>query len=448
MGADGASWAYRILVTSGCAALLYVGISSDSRAQIGSIGGGGGPSLEPPAVASGRADVFARPERADTALIAGEWVLYPSAFGGAVYDSNVNQSATGSVSRTGLRLVPSLLAQTNTGVSKTTLFGMADGRLYFNLGATNSDAISVRSGVLELYQPLPDLLFTGQSDFMRQKDVFSTLGITNNLSALNTTAIGLAPTVNPQAYNQLSGVVSVQKNFASAFAILSASVVDQMFDNSSGVVAPSSDGVVYTGTGRGGIWITPSLYGYVEGSLDTRDYATRSLNSSGYRVVGGLGTDRIGLLKGEAYAGYQSETYKAAGIGTSGSAVFGGRVEYFPLPELTMNFSADETLGASLLAMTPTSPAGTSTRLTKVLGTAHYSIAPEWEASGRVGYIHTDYGGNVRRDNAWTIGTTFGYYFERNVGLSLDYQHIGLTSNVAFQSFSRDVITLGISYKY
>ena len=404
--------------------------------------------MQPPPVASGRVDAFAEPSRADTALMVGGWLLYPSAFAGAVYDSNANQSATGTVSRAGLRLVPSLFAQTSTGISKTTLYGSLDGRLYLNHGANNSDAISVRSGIAGMYQPLPDLLLTGQADFARQRDLFSTLGVTNNLSLPDTTAIGLAPSVNPQSYNQLSGAASVQKNFAGAFAIFSASVVDQMFDHDSGGVAPSPDGVIYSGTGRGGIWITPALYGYVEGSLDKRDYATRALSSSGYRAVGGLGTDRIGLFRGEAYGGYQSETYNSAGIGTVGGAVFGGRIHYFPLPELAIKFSADETLGASLLATAPATPSGTSTRLTSVLAKADYSIAPEWGASGRAGYIHADYRNNLRHDNAWTVGTTFGYYFWRNVGVSLDYQHVELTSNIASQSFTRDIVTLGLVYKY
>jgi len=454
MSCGGARRSRRIFVTIGYAASLSAGITSVSQAQVGSIGGAGGASLQPPPVASGRPDVFARPGRADTALIVGDWLLYPSGFAGVVYDSNVNDSSTGVVSSPGLRLAPSLLAETDNGISKTSLYGTVDGRLYLDQRANGSDAISVRSGVVELYQPLPDLIVIGQGDFTRQKDIFSTLGVTNDLLLLNTTATGLAPTVNPQSYSQLSGRASVQKDFASAFTILSGSVVDQMYDSRPGAVASSSDGVVYTGTGRGGIWITPALYGYIEGALDTRDYVTRAFNSSGYRAVVGLGTDQIGLLKGEAYAGFQSESGQSGGIATNDGPLFGARIYYYPLPELTINLAANETLGVSLLATTPTSAVGalasigTSTKVTSVLGTASYSIAPEWGASGRAGYIHTEYNGNPRRDDACTVGGTISYNFWRSVGLTLDYQHVQLTSNVAFQSFSRDVITFGATYKY
>jgi hypothetical protein len=443
----------RWLVGVGCAASIVGGIISAAPAQVGAIaqlgtvGGVGAPAVEPPPVATGRPDVFVRPGRVENALIAGDWLIYPSAFAGFIFDSNVSQT-TAAKSSAGVRVVPSFLAEANDGISKTTLYGVADGRLYFEQRAGSSDQITVRSGVIEAYQPLPDLRFTGQADFTRQKDLFSTLGVTNSVNILNPTGVGLAPTSSPQSYNQISGSGSVQKNFAGAFAILGVTVVDQMYDKSSGVVAPSPDGVTYVGTGRGGVWLTPAVYGYLEASGDKRDFATGALSSTGYRIVGGLGTDQIGLLKGEIFGGVQSESFRSAAIGTVTNPVFGGRITYYPLPELTINLSADEAIGATLLAATPTSPAGTSTKVTSVLATAGYSIAPEWSATGRAGYIHTDYSGAVRRDDAWTVGGTLGYNFWRNVALTADFQHLELSSNAALASFSRDIVTLGVTYKY
>jgi len=83
-------------------------------------------------------------------------------------------------------------------------------------------------------------------------------------------------------------------------------------------------------------------------SLDKRDYATTALSSSGFRGVAGLGSDHFRLFSGELYAGYQEETYTSAAIGSAQSPVFGGRVSYFPLPELKISASLDQTIGASL----------------------------------------------------------------------------------------------------
>jgi hypothetical protein len=382
---------------------------------------------------------------ADEAMVAGGWLLYPSAFVGGVYDSNINQSGTHAISGGGIRLTPSLLAETTTDLSKTTLYGVADGRIYFGQG---DDAVDVSSGIVETYQPLADLIFTGQGDYTRQKDLFSTLGNTHTVQNLNPTGIGLSPVANPQAYNQLTAAGSVQKNFANAFTIASGSVIGQIYDNNTGVTNLSPNNVTFTGTLRGGVWLTPALYGYLEGSGDSRNQSVASLDSSGYRVVGGLGTDQIGLVKGEIYGGYQAEDYSTPGIGSIGSPVYGVRGYYYPLPELTLNASVDEELGASLLTGTPTSPLGTATRVTTALGTAEYSISQQWAASGRGGYIRTEYIDNTRRDDAWTAGGTVTYQLVRNIGLTLDYQHIELSSNVVAQSFSRDVVTFGMTLKY
>ena len=108
----------------------------------------------------------------------------------------------------------------------------------------------------------------------------------------------------------------------------------------------------------------------------------------------------------------------------------------------------DQVLGVSFLAPSSGTPLGTSTKATTLLGEATYALGPEWAASGRAGFINTTYVSNPRRDDAWTFGTTVTYSVWRNFGLTFDYQHIELSSNVAFQGFSRDVVTLGATYKY
>jgi hypothetical protein len=442
-------WAERrkrpwLAIETGIVLLLSgLAVVSPARAQVGAVGGANAPSVQPPPVNSGRADVFANPGRTDDALIAGGWLIYPSAFVGGVYDSNPNQSSHGQSSG-GARLTPSLLAETVGDLTKTTIYGVADGRIYFGSHAT--DTVDVSSGIVETYQPLPDLVFTGQGDYTRQRDLFATLGTTHSVQLLNTTGIGLSPVSNPQAYNQLSAAAAVQKNFASAFAIVSGSVVGQIYDQNA--PGASADNVTYTGGLKGGVWITPALYAFFDGKGDSRNLSVSGLSSSGYRIAGGLGTDQIGLVRGELYGGYQAEDYSSSTIGRISNPIFGARGYYYPLPELTVNLSVDEQLGASLLTGSPVFPLGSATRLTTVLATADYNIGQQWSASGRAGYVHTNYVNTARRDDAWTVGGTVTYQLLRNVGLTGDYQHVQLSSNAVLQSFSRDIFTLGLSLKY
>src|SRR5712691_29028 len=384
------------------AALMCAGFASPSWAQVGAFGG---PGLQaPPTVISDRGDPFAKPSREYSALPIGNWLLYPTIFAGAVYDSNVRQTETDRVSSWGARLVPSLLAEATDGIHKTTLYGMADVRLYTDHQADNADATAARAGFMQRFQPMPDLVFNVQGDYTRQRDLFSTFGIDHSVTTLNPTAIGLAPVVNPLPYNQFSAAASVQKAFDRAFVSFGASVVDIIYDTHRDQVAPSPNGVTYTGTARGGFWFTPFLYAYAEGSVDQRRFSDDLFNSSGYRTVGGIGSDQIGLFRGEVYGGYQSEHHDFAPLGNVNGAVFGGRVYYYPTRELTISASVDESLGVSLLESVVPGILGTSTRATSALLQATYALAREWAASARFGFIHTDFVGTIREDDAWTAG--------------------------------------------
>ena len=425
--------------------LLGLVIALPARAQVALIGGAGAPATEMPPVASGRPDIFINPGQTNDAMIAGGWLIYPSAFIGGIVDTNVNQAPKG-VTSAGVRITPSLLAETTTDLTKTTIYGVADSRIYTN--SSNGDEVDVNSGLLEVFQPLPDLIFSGQADYTRQKDLFNTLGNAHAITNLNPTGIGLAPVANPLAYNQLAAVGTVQKNFAESFVIVGGSIIGQIYDQSTLLNNQSPNNVTYTGSLRGGLWLTPAIYGYLEGAGDARDESVGNLGSTGYRAVGGFGTDQIGLVKGSIYGGYQAENYNAATIGTIGSPVYGLRGYYYPLPELTFNVAVDETLGVSLLAPAASLALGTATRVRTALATAEYTLSEQWTASGRGGYIHTDYIDNPRRDNAWTVGGTVTYELARNLGLTADYQHTQLSSNISNQGYDRDVFTFGVTVKY
>jgi Putative beta-barrel porin 2 len=435
----------RALLVAGCLLVGCPGATSYSWAQVGAFGGLTGPSLTAPPVTVQNTDPFVNPRRDHGALPVGGWLLYPSVFFGGLYDSNVNQGATNKVSSAGGRLVPSLLAENTDGIHKTTFYGMADGRAY-----TDNDAgstVAARAGLIQRYQPLADLTFTAQGDYTRQKDLFSTFGIDHSVTTLNPTGVGLSPSVNPQPYNQYTGLVAVQKIFDRAFVNISGSAVDIIYDSTpTGTQSPN--GVTYTGVGRGGFWFTPFFYAYAEGAADQRRYNTDMFNSHGYRTVGGIGTDQIGLFRGEVYGGYQEERFESATLGTVNGTVAGGRLYYYPLRELTIRGSVDESIGVSQLQPTPTAPIGTPTRVTSSLVQATYAFGPEWAAAARFGYIHTTYVGSPRLDDAWTGGATITYSLWLNWALALDYQHVELKSNVPLQSFTRDVVTLGATYTY
>ncbi|HUC62890.1 MAG TPA: outer membrane beta-barrel protein [Alphaproteobacteria bacterium] len=424
-----------------CACVVAFGFASTAAAQ----------TVTAPPVSSDASNPAAPPTRSDVehAMPLGSWLVSPSMFLGGIYDSNVNQSATNKISSWGVRATPSFLAQTTDGILKSTLYGLADVRAYTASGASGADTVTANAGALEEYDPTPDLFIHGQADYLRQKDLFSSLGVESSTTSLNSTGVGLAPSVNPVSYNQFSGTAGAQKDFGRAFVGLDGSAVNISYDHT-GAVSPN--GTTYTGTGKGGFWFLPQFYVYTEGALDTRTYATSSFNSSGYRALAGVGSEQIGLFRGEAYGGYQAENFRTRALGasngTTNSTLFGSQLHYYPQPYIDLSANVTETIGVSQAATASGAAAGDSTKVLSAIGQGAYTLSQIWGFTGRGGYIHTTYINNPRRDDAWTLGGTLSYSVWRDFKLTLDYQYLSLSSNVAQQSLGRNVVTFGVAWSY
>ena len=53
---------------------------------------------------------------------------------------------------------------------------------------------------------------------------------------------------------------------------------------------------------RGGFWVTPQFNAFIETDVDLYRYYSRSFDdANGYKVIGGLASDLIGLFRGEVY---------------------------------------------------------------------------------------------------------------------------------------------------
>ena len=396
-----------------------------------------------------------KPNRDYNGLPVAGWMFYPGLTAGVVYDDNIFQTPTNRVARFGARFVPSVLAVRDEGIHELKVYGNVDARLYS--GASEADSVTARAGFSHKYEAMRDLVFRFQGDYTRQTDPFNAAG-GFNYNAATTNPFSTGPIVNPFPYNQFLGSASVVKMFNESFISLRGSIAHITYDNSTGLAGststPPPDGSIYAVTARAGYWVSPLFYAYVEPTLDWRRYTVTTSNSNGYRVVGGLATDRLGLYRGELFAGYQAQRSDQAVVaGTSTSvngAVVGGRLIYEPTRFLTIRASLDETLGVSQVN-DATAPPGTSTRMTTAMLQADYAMSRVWTASGRVGYINTSFVTGLtdpRHDNALLVGVKYIYVFSPNFGLTLDYQYISLDSNVPMVGLARNLITLSGTYKY
>ena len=403
----------------------------------------------------------------------GAWMLYPELFVGAVWDSNSNQassnstaqSATGSSpnSGTSLAVSPRLVATTSDGgMHSSTLYGVGDFQFF------NSNTVAATAGFIHTYKPTEDLAFNLNLNYTRQTDLFtSSLNFNNNAIGLQggpaipsptiINPFGTTPTINPVAYNQYTAGGSVSKTWDTWFTTLTGNFFAIDYDHANNVPAPfntSQDAIAVWADGKVGWHFVPSLYVYGDVAGIWQGFTNSAFNTNGYRVTGGLGTDDPNsLVRGEVYGGYQfqhqeSQTVPVPNISPDAqSSVFGGRMYYFPTEYWTWVASVDEVLGMSA-TLAPNIPQGVPTLVTTAILQTTYGLSQQWSLGARVGYTRANYFDIGRTDTGWMAGASFNYEIWRNLLLTLDYQYSTLNSTVAFNQFSRNVVSAGVTYRY
>jgi hypothetical protein len=395
----------------------------------------------------------------------GAWMLFPSLFVGAEYDTNFNQTATGTErnSGTSARVSPRLMANYDGGIHKTTAYGIVDAQFF------NDQNIAASVGLLHTYEAMQDLIFDFYANYTRQTDIFhSALQFNNNAIGppatpnVNLPAIlnpfGTTPGVNPIAYNQWTGAVAATKTFDQAFVTLRATSFGIVYDHADNVPAPfhtSHDGASVWLSGRVG-YNFPSFYVFGQGDGIFQYFDNSLFNTGGYRVTGGVGTqDPNSLFKGEVYGGYQFQHQDQQNVAVPGipqnadNGVFGGRLSYFPTEYWTIIAQIDVNFVGMSTQLAPGVPQGAPSRTTTGILQMNYALSRQWSVGVRGGYTQADFIGLSGLNNhGWLAGASFNYEIWRNLMLTLDYQYTTVQSNAAFSDFTRNQYTAGLTYRY
>jgi len=400
----------------------------------------------------------------------GSWMLFPSVFVGAVYNSNVSQ-LPGTDNGTDLRIVPRLVGTYDGGIYKTTVYGVVDAEFL----TYNNVAADV--GFSSTYEAMRDLVFSYYSNYTRETSIFNSAVNFNNGAIgppgtppgtipIVINPFGTTPTVNPIAYNQFTAGGSVNKTFNQAFASLGVTAFYILFDQPTAIPEPfqtSENGASIWVTGRVGYDVIPQLYVFAEGDGIFQRFANSAFNTDGYRAMGGLGTkDPNSLIRGEIYGGYQAQQQLTeaefgtpsiplllpSGIPTSvSSGVFGGRLYYYPTQYWTFVGSVDQTLGIST-QLSPGVPEGLPSKVTTALVQTTYALAHNLWVGARGGYTQGYYFGLFPENDGFLAGASFNYEIWRNLLMTLDYQYTTLKSDVSVANFRQNTVTAGFTYRY
>ena len=191
----------------------------------------------------------------------------------------------------GFEIKPSLLADFNTGIYETSIYGNIDSKIYPTLDSSN-DTFNRQAGILQKYSPLPDLLFTAQGNYAHSTNATVLLNSTTPaatsipspiVSPANPALPGAAGVVaNAQTVvdpnDTYTATASVYKEFNRAYAVFGGSISDATFETT-----PSSNYNLAAYYGAGGIWFSPLFYAFANGAQSFYDPAV-GLSSASYFV--------------------------------------------------------------------------------------------------------------------------------------------------------------------
>jgi hypothetical protein len=90
----------------------------------------------------------------------------------------------------------------------------------------------------------------------------------------------------------------------------------------------------------------------------------------------------------------------------------------------------------------------TSTRITSAAILSSYQIAPQWLATGQLGYVGIEYVGSSRADNSWLLVARLRYEIWRDMLLTWEYRYRSVLSNVTFASVKSNFVLMSATYKF
>ena len=396
--------------------------------------------------------VQTEPNSAEGLPIAG-FLVYPSFFAGVIYNDNAYPTLDGRKAALGIAFAPNVTAIDDEGLHKTTLTLNADAEIYPGstrapLGGESPTQVSGGASVQHVWTPTQDLTINVAAGFARQYGLFGSL-LAAGSDFVSATSQGNVVTY-PQFSNQFSGSVSVEKKITEQWFLRGGlGAQDIVYEGVPIGVGGGLNGADYNAFLRTGVWVTPQVNAFVEGGADLRRYGDSWYNSNAYRLIGGLGSDLIGLFRGEVFAGWQQLVSAEGTFGAVEAPAYGGRIYYYPTPYLTLAASVDQSFGA---AATPATPKGTRSPSAETVEgrfQADYKFAKYWSATVRAGYGWTTWSNNPLVESEWTVGGGVSYDFWRNIALTLNYQYTATAANQAGVAvYNQNIVSAGMTYRY
>jgi hypothetical protein len=220
-------------------------------------------------------------------------------------------------------------------------------------------------------------------------------------------------------------------------------------------VAPTTGATIYNDKNRSrlknessirvGYEINPNYEAFVKGSYNFIDYDSKysdltggnandfQRSSDGFKIVTGVALDLTGKLTGNAYVGYQEQSYDDSRLATISGATGGLGLKWLPTGLTTVKLNIDRAINETTQGTFVNGVALMSSGYfsTSFMANIDHELMRNLLLNVNGGYILNDYkGGNNRQEDVYVAGISAKYLINRNFYLKGGYNYNTRSTNI------------------
>jgi hypothetical protein len=359
-----------------------------------------------------------RPDYDARGLLWGAFVVLPRLTTTVDFDDNVFATSQ-KTSDTIVQLQPEVTVRSDWSRNAVEAYARASVNQYLSHGTENTTDVLVRgSGRYDL----------GEASNVNASAQYGWL--TEPRYSTNTTQSVRHPVQDRQGEVRLGGVMALDR----VRVVGDVRLDDYRFDNNVNgagafVLERDQDRTEWAESVRAEYAYSLDTALFVSGALNQRNYRLQppasvfNRDASGFTLAAGARLDLTHLMRGEFQVGYLKEDYSSHVFSSVSGLSLDGRVNVFVTPLTTVVLTVDRTVGDSA------DPRSSGYVTTNGGIEVDHELRRNVILMGRVFAAHDDYRGIDRADDRWSVRVGGNYLINRNLGVSLYFDHIDISSS-------------------
>jgi hypothetical protein len=259
-----------------------------------------------------------------------------------------------------------------------------------------------------------------------------------------------AGAIQPTPYSLFSGDATLRKQFGRASVSVGTRVDSYNYgsvlaQNGTTIDESSRDGQVYTAHGRFDYTLSEksAVFTAVEGNWrNLQGTPTQSLSSDGYRVMSGIDLEFTHLITGELAGGYMAQHFDASSIGNVEGPTYRAMLTWRPTRLLDVHFNAEQ------LVTEASDTTATGIRASALQVGFDYEFRRNVTLSVATTYERDSFYGQDRLDDVYDANVRLKYALNNITSLTLYYHFIRRASNIAEDSFDKNIVGINASARF